>query len=101
MVLDVHGHLLFAWVVAGTFGHSPGEQDAVEFKAEIVVQTARPVLLHDEAELACPVGRLGGRRRRLGRDAEVALLPIAGEGRRGGVAGRGHAVIVGKSGGAR
>jgi hypothetical protein len=48
------------------------------------------VLLHDENKLAWADGSRGGSRRRLGRGTEVSLLPVAGEGRRGCVAERGH-----------
>ena len=92
VVLDVGRQALHVGVERRTLGHRPAEQDARRLQAEVVVQPARPVPLHDEAP---PVGgrRVGAPR--LGRQGEVTLGPIRAQplvgGRRAG-AGAGHAL---------
>src|SRR3546814_8577849 len=44
----LHGHALDARIVAGALGHRPAFHGAVQFRAEVVVQPAGPVLLDDE-----------------------------------------------------
>ncbi len=50
MVLDVQREPPLARVEARALGHGPGEQHAVQFEAEIVVQGTRGMLLDDELE---------------------------------------------------
>ena len=72
MVLGLHRKPLFARHEARAPRDRPALQHAVEFEPEIVVQTRRCVLLHDERKPAA----LGFAAARLRRDAEVALLVI-------------------------
>lgn len=60
MVFNVQGHPLFFWVVERTFGYRPREEDAIELKTEVMMQPARPVLLHNESWMSCAIGRARG-----------------------------------------
>ena len=70
MVFGAHRQAFVDGVEAGAARHRPRQQDAVEFKPEVVVQTRRAVLLDHECEC---VAAAGGTGLRLGRQAEVAL----------------------------
>ena len=74
VVFHMHRHALVGGVEARPLGHGPALQRAVELEAEVVVQAARMVLLHDEVQCAA---LLGGAPLRLGRGAEIAPFPIA------------------------
>src|SRR5207249_4978740 len=52
MVLDLDREPLVVWIERGAARHRPGLEDAVEFEAQIVMQTRCRVLLDDETPLA-------------------------------------------------
>src|SRR5690606_33125720 len=77
MGFHVHGQALVLGVQAWALGHRPALQGAVQFQAEVVVQTAGVVLLDDETQGATLAAALAYRRFiRLGGDAEVALATV-------------------------
>ena len=49
MILDLDRQALVARIEARTLRHRPALQHAIEFEAEVVVQAARRMALHDEA----------------------------------------------------
>jgi len=49
VVLDVDGHPAGLRVQSGTAGHCPGDEDAVDLEAEVVVEAGGPMALDDEA----------------------------------------------------
>ncbi len=69
VVLDLHGEPLVARHQARTARHRPAFHDAVKFEPQVVVQTARRVLLDDEG-VAFAARDLA---LRLGGDAELAF----------------------------
>src|SRR5690606_33240314 len=77
MVLDADGEALVGGVGGGPLGHGPALEYAIEFQAEIVVETGGVVFLHDEAAAA------GLRLRRLARGfgglGEITLAAIVAE----------------------
>ena len=78
MILDFHGEPPHRRVVARPLRHGPALHHAVELEAEIEVQMARRVLLHDEAQAALRARRASASRRFLG-FREVALALVLGE----------------------
>ena len=50
VVLDVHGQALFVTIQRRALGHRPGQQHAVAFEAEVVVQPRGRMLLDDEQQ---------------------------------------------------
>ena len=48
MVFDLDGQTLVRWIHRGAFRHSPALEHALRFQAEIVMQSARMVLLHNK-----------------------------------------------------
>ena len=62
MVLDLDGQPLIVWVQRRAARDGPGLEHAVEFKAQVVVQPGRVVLLDHEAQAIrgpCRRGTLG------------------------------------------
>ena len=51
VILDMDGEVLLARLERDAFRHRPGRQRAVSLEAEVVVQPARIVALHDEDRL--------------------------------------------------
>ena len=76
MVLDMHGKPLFVGIERRTLGHGQGQQDAVAFEPEVVVQSRGGMQLDDEQQRPTPGS--GYRRRRLGRGREGPLGGIFG-----------------------
>src|SRR6185437_13586904 len=74
MVLDLAGEALHRGIEAQSFGHRPAFQDARHLQAEIEMEMACRVLLHDKAQrfqatlLDAALG--------LGRPREIALSPV-------------------------
>ncbi len=52
MVFHPRGQMPVLGIEGRPFGHGPGQEDAVEFESEVVVQPARGVLLDDERKAA-------------------------------------------------
>lgn len=50
MIFDLDGHAFIVRVNAGSFGNGPAFHYAVEFKPEVVVQAAGPMLLNNEGK---------------------------------------------------
>ena len=90
VILDVDRHALFLRIEARALGHGPAHQRAVEFEPEVVVQPARPVLLHHEGQA---IGSRNAAFGRLRRDLEITLGAVAAQGGVGcGCRSIGHAV---------
>jgi hypothetical protein len=81
VVLDVHRQALLAHFHGRALRHRPRHEHTAQLEPEVVVQAARGVLLHDEAQgrALLPAPALG-----LGRQLEVALAPVGVE-RHGGL----------------
>jgi hypothetical protein len=56
MIFDLHGEPAIAPVCRKTFGNSPGFENTVHLKPEIVMKASRVVLLHDEHRCAIRSG---------------------------------------------
>src|SRR5262245_32336513 len=78
MVLDMHREALVLWRQARAPGDGPALQDAVELEAQVVVQTARGVLVHDE-QLPGLAAQFAARLRAA---REVALAMVVAQRRR-------------------
>src|SRR5262249_21643866 len=76
MVLHLDGGAFVARKETGPAGHGPALHHPVELEAQVVVEPARRVLLHDELVARAP----GARAARLRRHPEMSLLPIGLEG---------------------
>ena len=50
VILDVHGEALFVTIERRALGHGPGQEDAVAFEPEVVVQPRGGMLLDDEQQ---------------------------------------------------
>jgi hypothetical protein len=74
MVLGGHRQALLGRVQRGSLGHRPGDQHAVDLQPQVVVATARGMLLHHEH-----AGALGARDERLRGGADPALGSIGCE----------------------
>jgi hypothetical protein len=63
MILGTHGEPPHPGPAFGPFGTAQLKQHTVELEPEVVVQTARGVFLHDEAQSACARSAPWDRRR--------------------------------------
>src|SRR5690606_2725866 len=52
MVFDMHRHAFDRWIQAWALRYCPAFHRAVNFEPEVIVQSARPVLLYDKLRLA-------------------------------------------------
>ena len=77
VILDLDGERLARRVEARPLGDRPADEHAVDLEAQVVVQTAGPVALDEEAVAA--VGAPRHLARRLGRLREVAHRVVLGE----------------------
>src|SRR5262249_20145085 len=77
MVFDLDRQTLVRWIERGPFGHRPGLEDAAVLEPQIIVQTARRVLLDDKAGVFGPadLGPAAGLRRL----CEIALGLVLGK----------------------
>ena len=74
MILGPHRQPLVRRVEAGTFGHGPAQQNAVQFQPEIVMQ-ARGVVFLDEVRKLL-LSRLDLAGRRFAGLSEIALASV-------------------------
>jgi hypothetical protein len=72
MVLDLDREALLGWIKAGPAGYRPALHDPVELEPQIIMETARRMLL-DHITMAGLPRPLPAR---LGRDPEIALLAV-------------------------
>ena len=72
VVLDVHRERLRARLERHALRHGPGRERPASLQAEVVVQPAGVVALHDEDRLLAALVRA----ERLGRDLRIALLAV-------------------------
>ena len=73
VVFDVHGHPLHVGIERRSFWNRPTDENPIELESQVVVKPARSMALHHEP---MSIGHRRRRAGRLGRDREVALLPV-------------------------
>ncbi len=76
MIFDFHRERFSSGIQAGTFGNRPAHQNAVHFKAEIIVETSGIVPLHAEEASAIRAVRSGLLRCWLRRFVEVPFARV-------------------------
>ena len=76
VILGLDGKALVAGIERRALGHGPGFEDAIDFKAKVIVKPRRRVLLDDKARVFGRSDlRLAARLRRL---REIPLLLVEG-----------------------
>jgi hypothetical protein len=80
VVLDVERRAAHARIQRGSLRDGPADQDAVDLEAQVVVQPARSVALHDEPSHSMRVSAWWPGARRFRRPIEVAFASVGREG---------------------